>query len=81
MIGIAFSNLHGTSHIVAPFGGIDRKLPTNPIAVSAPGPKKNDIFEMDLSTSSTAEGKVNKLQPQKNGKGLLLTVMANQLTT
>ena len=43
--------------IVSPFGGIDRKLPTNPIAISTPGPKK-DLFEMDLSTSSIAEGKV-----------------------
>ena len=57
LICIAFSNLHGTSHIVSPFGGIDRKLPTNPIAISTPGPK-NDLFEMDLSTSSIAEGKV-----------------------
>ena len=74
MIGIAFSNLHGTSHIVAPFGGIDRKLPTNPIAVSAPGPKKNDIFEMDLSTSSTAEGKVkiNYNLKKKMEKGFII---------
>ena len=41
---------------MSPFGGIDRKLPTNPIAISTPGPK--DLFEMDLSTSSIAEGKV-----------------------
>ena len=57
LLCLAFSNLHGTSHIVAPYGGIDRKLPTNPIALSAPGPNK-DMFEMDMSTSSIAEGKI-----------------------
>lgn len=57
LLCLAFSNLHGTSHIVAPYGGIDRKLPTNPIALSTPGPNK-DLFEMDMSTSSIAEGKV-----------------------
>ena len=73
LICIAFSNLHGTSHIVSPFGGIDRKLPTNPIAISTPGPKK-DLFEMDLSTSSIAEGKVkiNHFLRKKMEKGFLL---------
>ncbi len=58
LICIAFSNLHGTSHIVAPFGGIDRKLPSNPIAVSTPGETKNSVFELDMSTCMVSEGKL-----------------------
>ena len=43
LIGIGFANLHGTSHIVAPFGGIDRKLPSNPISISTPGINKRNL--------------------------------------
>ena len=58
LIGIAFANLHGTSHIVAPFGGIDRKLPSNPVSISTPGINKKNFFEMDMSTSVISEGKL-----------------------
>ena len=42
LVCIAFSNLHGTSHIVAPFGGIDRRLPSN-FAISTPGENKSPL--------------------------------------
>ena len=74
LIGIAFANLHGTSHVVSPFGGIDRKLPTNPIAVSTPGLKKNIFFEMDMSTSVISEGKlkIDYLLKKKTNKNFII---------
>lgn len=71
-IGICFSNLHGTSHIVSPFNGIDRKLPSNPICISTPGKKKK--FTCDFATSSLAEGKVKikYLENQKVQHGHLI---------
>mgnify|MGYP001317200529 CR=1 FL=1 len=49
---IGFLNLHGTSFIVAPFGGKDRKLPSNPISISTPGPEKNKIHRRDPAPHS-----------------------------
>lgn len=41
---------------VAPFGGIERRLGTNPISISAP---RGDVpFVLDMTSSATAEGKV-----------------------
>lgn len=57
MIALAMANLHGTSHCVAPFGGIDRRLPTNPLSIAAP--KGSDpAFLLDMTTSIVAEGKL-----------------------
>ena len=74
LIGIAFSNLHGTSHVVSPFGGIDRKLPTNPISISTPGTNKKNFFEMDMSTSVISEGKIkiDYLLKKKISKNLII---------
>ncbi|MGE4003984.1 MAG: Ldh family oxidoreductase [Planctomycetaceae bacterium] len=41
---------------VAPFGGIDRKLGTNPISMAAPRTGGN--FVLDMTSSATAEGKL-----------------------
>ena len=41
---------------VAPYGGIDRKLGTNPITIAAPWGE--DAMVLDMTTSTTAEGKV-----------------------
>ena len=41
---------------VAPFGGIDRKLGTNPISIAAP--RGDTPFVLDMTSSATAEGKV-----------------------
>lgn len=66
MIAIAMANLHGTSHCVAPFGGIDRRLPTNPLSIAAP--KGSDpAFLLDMTTSIVAEGKLKvKLNRREN---------------
>lgn len=57
MVGIGMANLHGTSHCVAPFGGIDRKLPTNPISIAFPR-IGTPHFLLDMTSSIVAEGKL-----------------------
>lgn len=57
MVAMAMANLHGTSHCVAPYGGIDRRLPTNPLSIAVP--KGSDpAFLLDMTTSIVAEGKL-----------------------
>jgi len=60
MIGVA---MHGDlSKSVAPFGGIEAKIGTNPISVAIPSGKE-EPFVMDFATSVIAEGKIrDKLQ-------------------
>lgn len=41
---------------VAPFGGIDRRLGTNPLSLSAPW--RDSAIVLDMTTSASAEGKV-----------------------
>ena len=41
---------------VIPWGGLDPRLGTNPISLSAPW--KEDAFVLDMTTSATAEGKI-----------------------
>lgn len=62
MVGLGCVNLHGTSHSVAPFGGIDRRLSTNPFSVAYPTDRHPD-FLLDMTTSVVAEG---KLQVRRN---------------
>ncbi|MCA9055167.1 MAG: Ldh family oxidoreductase [Planctomycetaceae bacterium] len=41
---------------VAPFGGMERRLGTNPISIAAPC--QDDALVLDMTTSATAEGKL-----------------------
>jgi LDH2 family malate/lactate/ureidoglycolate dehydrogenase len=54
MIGLAFVN---ASKMVAPFGGMERMLGTNPISFAAPSAEGRP-FVFDMATSVCAEGKV-----------------------
>ncbi len=57
LVSLHFVNTSGLGMLVAPVGGISRRLSANPVAVGIPvdgGP--NIIF--DISTSSVAEGKL-----------------------
>ncbi|MBI3912494.1 MAG: Ldh family oxidoreductase [Armatimonadetes bacterium] len=56
MIGIGCVNNHGHGNIVAPFGGMDGRLATNPISIASPGPERPLL--LDITTSVVAEGKV-----------------------
>ena len=44
--------------MVAPFGGAERRLSTNPIVVAAPTEDPEQPFVLDMATSVGAEGKV-----------------------
>ena len=57
MIGLLFLNGHGGDHGVAPWGGIDRRLSTNPMACAIPT-GRGDAMAIDLTTSVVAGGKI-----------------------
>ena len=57
LVGLAFVNAGRLGRQIAPYGGIDGKLSTNPIAFAAPRQNDNPIM-VDMTTSVTAEGKV-----------------------
>jgi hydroxycarboxylate dehydrogenase B len=57
MIALAFCNGGGGRGIVAPFGGRDRILGTNPIAAAIPLAERPPVV-LDFATSAVAEGKV-----------------------
>ena len=56
-IGLIFVNAGREGYKVAPFGGAEGRLSTNPIGFSAPR-KNADPLLMDLTTSSVADGKI-----------------------
>ncbi|MCH2128880.1 MAG: Ldh family oxidoreductase [Pirellulaceae bacterium] len=57
MIGAMFVNGGGNGQWVAPFGGLGKRLGTNPLAIGAP---RRDSFPLilDISTSVVPEGKI-----------------------
>lgn len=57
MIGQAFVNGGRFGNQIAPFGGIDARLTTDPLAFAAPRRDTEPIF-LDMTTSVAAEGKV-----------------------
>ena len=63
MIAIMMVNGHGGDQSVAPFGGIARRLGTNPISVAIP--TKNDPFVLDITTSAVAGGKIRVKRARK----------------
>jgi len=56
-IGILMVNGHGSGTRVAPFGGIDGRLSTNPLCISIPQ-KEDGPIVADITTSVVAEGKI-----------------------
>ena len=56
LLAIATLNNHGRGNLVAPFGGSDGRLATNPMSIASPGPEQPLL--MDITTSVTAEGKI-----------------------
>lgn len=57
LIGLAFVNAGRFGRQIPPFGGIDGRISTNPIAFSAPRRNADPVL-VDLTTSVVAEGKV-----------------------
>jgi uncharacterized oxidoreductase len=60
MACIAMVNNHGRGNLVAPFGGKEARLATNPLAFACPGPRRPIL--VDITTSVVAEGKVRLLK-------------------
>ena len=54
-------NTHGAGSLVAPFGGIERRLSANPIAIGIPRPGGDHII-VDISTCVVAEGKLRNFR-------------------
>ncbi len=61
LMGLAIVNAGHLGHQIAPFGGIDGKLSTNPIAFAAPR-RGADPIMVDMATSMVSEGKIRALQ-------------------
>jgi uncharacterized oxidoreductase len=58
LVSIHFVNATGHWPRVAPYGGRDARLPTNPLCVAIPGDDKQPPLILDMATSRTALGKV-----------------------
>lgn len=56
LVSVHFVNTSGYGILVAPHGGVERRLSANPIAAGAPGP--DGPIVLDIATSATAEGKI-----------------------
>ena len=63
MIGLLMANDHGGGTCVAPHGGVEGRLSTNPIACAVPIEGQDPIV-LDMSTSVVASGKVRVKQHQ-----------------
>ena len=80
MIAMMLVNGHGGDQSVTPFGGIARRLGTNPIAVAIP--TNSEPFVLDITTSTTAGGKirVKRARGEKLPEGWLLDSEGNPTT-
>jgi len=69
-VGLVWANAP-TAHSVVPFGGLSRRLSTNPLAIAVPGPDGGVAVSVDMATSIVAEGKVrvkrNRKEPLPTG--------------
>lgn len=72
IVSLHFVNSSGFGILVAPYGGIDRRLSANPVAAGTPGPDGPII--LDIATSATAEGKIQvaRNRGEKLPPGLVL---------
>lgn len=80
LIGLAFVNAGRLGYQIAPFGGIDGRLSTNPIAFAAP--RRADPLLVDMTTSVVAEGKVRVAinQGRHVPEGWLINAQGNPTT-
>jgi len=60
MIGLVMANDCGAGQCVVPWGGMEPRLATNPIAMGIPGKSGGGIL-FDFATSASASGKVRQL--------------------
>jgi LDH2 family malate/lactate/ureidoglycolate dehydrogenase len=57
MVGVLAANDSGANQVVAPFGSLERRLGTNPVAVGIPRPRPPH-FVLDMATSAVSHGTV-----------------------
>ena len=57
LVLFSFTNTHGGGVLVAPHGGCERRLGSNPLTAAVPI-EGGEAIIMDIATSSTAEGKL-----------------------
>ena len=57
MIGLATADSGRSTKVVAPFGGREARLGTNPIAIAVPSDLEGPIY-LDMATSAVAAGKI-----------------------
>ncbi len=57
LISVHFVNTSGLGMLVAPFGGTERRMSTNPLCIGVPMPKGPPLV-LDCATSIVAEGKM-----------------------
>ena len=57
LISLHFVNTSGLGLLVAPFGGAERRMSTNPVCIGIPDPTGEPLV-LDFATSIVAEGKV-----------------------
>jgi uncharacterized oxidoreductase len=60
MIGLVMANDCGAGQCVVPWGGVEPRLSTNPIAMGIPGGVGGGIL-FDFATSASASGKIRQL--------------------
>lgn len=58
LVSIHFVNAIGHQPRVAPHGGRDARLPTNPFCVAIPATDRQPMIVLDMATSKIAQGKV-----------------------
>jgi uncharacterized oxidoreductase len=82
LASIHFVNVVGHGPLVAPFGGSDARLSTNPICVALPGPAGAPPFVLDFATSLVALGKVRVARDRGEAMapGLLLDARGRPTT-
>jgi uncharacterized oxidoreductase len=59
LVCIAFVNAQGRGLQVAPFGGIQRRMGTNPLSIAFPNPE-GDPYLLDMATSAIAANKARQ---------------------
>jgi uncharacterized oxidoreductase len=74
LIGIVMVNAGGGGQSVAPFGGLARRLATNPLSIAAPSGNSQPIV-LDIATSVAPEGKLRYYY--QNGKPVPLGWIAD----
>ena len=60
LVGLVMVNDSGSGQCVVPWGGVDPRLATNPLAMGIPGDRTPGIL-FDFATSTAASGKIRQL--------------------